>query len=436
MPHIITAVAPDSVGSDLGLEPGDALLKINGETVVDLIDYQFLCCCDQIALTVVKRDGERLLLETDKDEDEPLGLSFEGDMLAPMRMCANKCEFCFVDQQPDGLRETLCVKDDDWRRSLLMGNYVTLTNVPDKEISRIIRRGASPLYISVHAMQGEVRARMMGNPRAARIRSQLDALARGGIRFHAQAVLCPGVNDGRVLHGTVRELMQLYPAALSLALVPVGLTAHRGELPAVERYDAPRAAALLDELAVWQKSCRAKLGTTFVYAADELYLLAGRAIPPAEEYDGYPQIENGVGLVRLLEEQYESAHAHADFSDCPNAGRAIRVATGVSFAPCLADMLKRLPVPGVSVRVQPIVNRFFGESVTVAGLLTARDLLEQLPRDTGEILLLTRGMLREQQEVFLDDMSFTEFQERYGGQVRVVDAGGDSLLAALAGWEE
>ena len=266
----IAKVERGGLADELGLRKGDELLEINGEKLIDLIDYQQLMSCEDLVLTVRDRTGEVYEVECDKDMDEELGADFEGDMLGSTRLCANKCLFCFVDQLPKDMRSSLYVKDDDWRMSLMMGNYVTMTNVGDRELDRIINRHASPLYISVHATDGPLRAKLLGQPRGANLMDQLNKLAAGGIQFHGQAVLCPGINDGPVLEKTVRDMAALYPACITLALVPVGLTGHRAGLCNLKLYDRETANKLLDEVEKWQKEFRRTLGTALGAAAGEL----------------------------------------------------------------------------------------------------------------------------------------------------------------------
>jgi putative radical SAM enzyme (TIGR03279 family) len=363
--------------------------------------------------------------------------------------------FCFIDQMPKGLRETLYVKDDDWRYSLMMGNFVTLTNVSEEEFERILRRRASPLYVSVHTTDSALRCRMMNNRFAGDLMNRLTRLKDAGIRFHCQIVVCPGYNDGEVLLQTLRELKGLAPAAMSAALVPVGLTKWREGLAELRPFDRAGALRLLEDIAPFQEECLRELGSTFAFPSDEFFCLADRPIPPEDWYEGYPQIENGVGLLRLLESQMEEAQeleeemaegAHngetAHAQDAPAQGqppsRTLLIATGVSAAPHLERLTLRFAPPGVTVKVRAVINHFFGETVTVAGLLTGGDLLEQLPRQllekTGaDTLLIASCMLRHEGDRFLDDMTLEEFTRRFPLPVKVVGPGGQDLYDALRG---
>jgi len=428
MQHLICEVQKDSIADQLGIRPGDFLLSINNRQVIDWLDYQAFCCCEELDL-VIRRGDEEIEFSLEKDEYEPLGLCFDSQLMSKVRDCVNHCMFCFVDQLPAHVRPSLRVKDDDWRLSLMMGNYVTLTNVSDQELERIIERHASPLYISVHATDPELRARMLGQKLGSRLMEQLNRLRKGGIQFHAQAVLCPGINDGKALERTVEDLAALYPACRSLALVPVGLTGHREGLPELRKYTQTEAQAVLDAAAKWQKHFLREFDTAFIYPSDEFYLQAGREVPPDSFYDSYDQIENGVGLVRLLKTEFEEACEYADFSCARPAHLAI--ACGISAAPVLRDMLAPLSIPGVQVDIVPIENHFFGPSVTVSGLLTGGDLIRELKDHPADKILITEKMLRETEDIFLDDMTLQEVSSALGKPIIKVASTGDDLLEAL-----
>lgn len=425
MAHRITGVERGSPAWRAGVGEGDELIAINGEIVHDFIDYQALSAKTELILKT--RRGQ---YRVRKGEYQDAGLSFETPMMSGIRMCANKCAFCFVDQLPACARASLFVKDDDWRMSLMMGNYVSLTNVSDAELARIIRRRAFPLYISVHAMNPSLRAGMMGTPRAERLPAQLRRLADAGIAFHAQAVLVPGVNDGPELERTIRELADLAPAARSLALVPVGITRHRQGLPALRKYRPEEAEAVIALADGWRGRCLEKRGTRFVFPSDEFYLAAGRPLPSAAEYEDYAQIDDGVGMLRLLTEEMDEAYREMGEVH-PRGEKRIVVATGVSAAPFLDALLRTHPVPGADVRVRAIRNRFFGETVTVAGLLTGGDLTEQMAGETCSHILITGCMLRAEDNLFLDDMSLSEAISRVGRPIIPVGRRGGDLLKAI-----
>lgn len=437
MKHRITGIDGGSIAQELGIRAGDLLTSIGGEVVRDLIDYQALSAQSKMVLTI-ERDGQTIDFSFEKDEYEPLGLNFEENLMSGVRCCANKCVFCFEDQNPPGVRPTLSSRDDDWRLSLMTGSFVTLTNVPDMELERIIKRHASPLYVSVHATDPELRTRLMGNPKAGKILEQLNRLAEGGIRFHAQAVICPGLNDGDQLEKTIHDLAALAPAALSLAIVPVGITCHREGCYPLRLFTQEEARKTLEICHRWRAICRKHIGSAFVHPADELYLIAGMELPSDEEYEGYEQIENGVGMLRLLETEYAAAYDDAkEYDELPPERQKpaeVCIATGEAAADFIRDMLAQRPVPGVKPRVQAIPNRFFGHTVNVAGLLTGCDLLDEDTGVTGateEEIWITECMLREGEEIFLDDMTVEQLSKRLGKQVRIIRRGGENLFDAL-----
>ena len=425
----IVQVEAGGIAQGLGVRPGDVLTAINGKPVVDLIDYQTFTCHRHLTLDL-ERQGQPYRVACAKDPYAPLGLGFEQMLMSPQRNCVNHCLFCFVDQLPAQARASLRVKDDDWRMSLMMGNFVTLTNVSDRELERIIRRRCAPLYISVHATDPQLRARMLGQPRGARIMEQLRALAQAGLSFHTQAVLCPGINDGAQLQRTMEELEALGPQALSLALVPVGLTGHREGLYPLRGFTREEARRVLDQAQAMAQGCLKRRGDPFVYPADEFYLLAGRDFPPDEAYGEYPQIENGVGLCRLLQAQYSRAWQEGGL-DRARPGSAA-VACGVAVAPFLRQMLAAMPVPGVQVQVYPVENRFFGPSVTVSGLLTGSDLMRAMAGVRCDRLLISQAMLREGEHVFLDGATLEQVRDALGVELIAV-TDGQGLLEALAG---
>ena len=438
MEHLITAVEPGSPAQRSGLEAGDSLCAINGETIVDEIDYQALISASRLKLDIKRKDGKRKNITLRKQEWEPLGLHFGQSMTLSPRTCHNNCVFCFIDQMPKGLRDTLYVKDDDWRYSLMMGNFVTLTNVSDEEMDRIIKRKASPLYISVHATDPALRCRMMNNRFAGSLMDKLRRLKDAGIRFHCQIVVCPGYNDGDILLNTLHDLRSLAPAAMTVAMVPVGLTKCREGLESLVPFTAEGAAALLDSIAPFQEECRKTIGTTFAFPSDEFYCLCGRTIPDEDWYEGFPQIENGVGLLRRLEMEMEEAQFFDDEPDAPAPRRNYLIATGVSAAPHIKRLCKRFAPEGVSVKVLPVINRFFGETVTVTGLLTGGDVLSALTPENiqdCDTLLLCAVMLRHERDLFLDDMSYDEFCKRSPLPVQLVENDGQALYEALRGRE-
>ena len=432
MKHRIEGVERGSVAARHGLCPGDAVLAIGGEPLLDEIDYQALTTAPRLEIQVERVGGGQETLLIRKGEGEPLGLRFGESMTLSPRNCRNQCVFCFIDQMPKGLRDTLYVKDDDWRYSLMMGNFVTLTNLDEGEFSRIIRRKVSPLYISVHATNPEVRCRMMNNRFAGDIMEKLTRLKNAGIRFHCQIVVCPGYNDGEILLSTLRDLKSLAPAALSVAMVPVGLTKCREGLARLLPFTREGAQKLLAEIAPLQEMCRRDMGTTFAFPSDEFFCIAGESIPSDVWYEHYPQIENGVGLLRLLESEMEEAQAFDDEPDRAYPSAKLLIATGTSAAAHIRRLAKRFAPKGTTVEVLPIRNDFFGETVTVAGLLTGGDILAQLPqKPEADRLMLTESMLRHEGDRFLDDMTVEEFTARAPLPVQFAPCGGQGFYDAL-----
>ena len=416
---VISAVQPNSKAARAGLAPGDRLVRVNGGTARDLIDLSFALAEEIVELEVVKPSGETVQLRIRKNLDESMGFEFESAVFDRVRTCANKCLFCFVDQMPAGLRDTLYVKDDDYRLSFLYGNFVTLTNLTQDDFERIRRFHLSPLYVSVHTTDAELRQRMLGIPRAGEIMRQLQQFVEAGIEFHTQVVLCPGYNDGEYLTRTIRELAGLGPEVLSLAIVPVGLTRFRQDCHPLRTFTAAEAGAIVDEINDWQAKFRAKSGGSFVYLSDEFYLRAGREVPAEEIYDGYPQLENGIGLVRNFLAEWEEAGGCAQLSDAvAEAEKPTLVVSGTAFAPILADLLKSLP----TVRVQAVVNEFFGSAVNVSGLLTGRDIAAHV-RSLGiglQRIILPSTMLRKNERIFLDGMTVEELQQELEAPVSIV----------------
>lgn len=421
--QIISDVLPGSPAERAGLVKGDVLVSIDGEPVIDLVDYEHLTARETLTLEILKKNGGPELIELDKDDYEPLGLSFATSLMDKMRTCKNHCVFCFIDQMPKGGRSSLHVKDDDWRMSFVMGNYVTLTNLDERELDRVIRRRVSPLYVSLHASDPSVRRAMMKNPHAGDILPQLKKLAEAGLQFHLQIVLCPGLNDGDVLRRSIDDMLALYPHAQSLAVVPVGLTRHREGLSPLRTFTKEEAATLIDEIEARQKELLEKIGTRFVFLADEWYTLCGRTLPAYDDYEGFPQIENGVGLLRLFEGEMLFALEDREPLQTPQRFLA---AGGTSAHDFFAESYRQLTPYGITIETRAIRNRFFGESVTVGGLITGGDLVEQLKGETfGRALLIPRAMLKADEELFLDGMTKAEAEAALGTRIIPVATGED-----------
>lgn len=431
MPHIITAVHRGSAAYRSGIHPGDKLLRINGEDIIDQIDYQALSANSLVILDIERRDGKAVAITIQKDEFEPLGIQMEETLISKPRSCRNHCVFCFIDQMPPSLRNTLYVKDDDWRMSLMMGNYITLTNLSESEIDRIIRRHASPLFISVHATDGNVRKLMMKNPESDRIMEHLERFAKAGIQFHCQIVLCPGINDGAILDKTLSDLISLYPAARSAALVPVGLTKHREGLEQLRPYTKETAAELIERIKPLQQKNREMYDTAFVFPADELFSLSGLPLPEESYYEAFPQLENGVGLLRLFISDVEQSQED-DIVPCSGINH-ITIACGTSVAPFLQELATRFAPPEIQVDVKPIYNDFFGRTITVTGLITGQDLVKQLHDVKTDRILICANMLRAEGDLFLDDMSLSEAAQALPPPLFVIPNSGKAFYRALYG---
>ena len=433
LPTAITHVQPDSIADRLGLRAGDVLMRIAGENIIDQVDYQALTAREQFTMDV-RRGEQELTFKVFKEDWEPLGLTLDQSIVSRPRQCANHCIFCFIDQMPPNMRDTLYVKDDDWRLSLMMGNFITMTNLPEREMQRILRRRPTPLYISVHTTDPDLRVRMLRNPGAGDIMDRLRRLAEAGIRFHCQVVLCPGWNDGEALGRTIRDLRGLWPAARSMALVPVGLTRYREGLDPICPYTRESAAALIDSVAPLQAQCLREIGTRFVFPADEFYCLSGYPLPPDEAYEDYPQAENGVGMLRLFETDLR--WAAEDYPVPQTPPRRLLIACGTSIAPFFRQWCGELAPRGTQIEVRPIVNHFFGPSVTVSGLITGGDLTAQLQDADCDEILIARSMVRNEGDLFLDDMPLERVRALLPAPLRLVENTGEAFWRAISGLEE
>jgi len=430
---LITAIEPGSIAAELGLSPGDRLLSINDQPVQDIIDYRFLCATEDLVARVWTRQGEEWELEIEKDYHEDLGLDFGEHSFGPTRRCHNRCLFCFVDQMAPAMRETLYVKDDDYRLSFWQGNFISLTNVKDEDLQRIISRKMSPLYISVHTTNPDLRCRMLNNRFAGRIMEQLEKLALGGIEMHTQVVLCPEINDGPELERTVRDLAGLWPRVRSLAVVPVGVTRYREGLYRLRPFTKEEALRVIETIEGYRQAFTGKWDYPFVYASDEFYLMAGKPIPDTEYYADFPQTENGVGLVRLFLDEWDAVEQ--ELPAAVSQPRRVTLVTGTSGARVLRPVVERLNrVKNLTVNLEVVPNNFFGHTVTVTGLLTGQDILKALAgKKIGDLLVLPSVMLRDGEDVFLDDLTVEEFAGRLGVPVEAVDGPRELVEVLLAG---
>lgn len=422
----ISSVRKHSAAEAAGIKAGESLCAVNGLPLRDILDVSFAAADFEPVLSVRGTDGSIRAVTVPKEIDEELGLSFESAVFDKVRLCHNKCVFCFVDRMIPGLRKGLYVRDDDYRLSFLYGNFVTLTNLTEDDFERIIRNHMSPLYVSVHATDPQVRQAMMKNKHSGEIMEKLQRLFAAGIHIHAQIVCCPGWNDGTVLEKSYRDLLAVADYVEDMAIVPVGITKNKKGLPDLRLFTKEDAVAVVGTVTRWQEECRRRLGRSFIYLGDEFYILADKTIPPVEWYDGFPQLENGIGLTRnFLTEWEKAARRHRDTLN--SARRNYVIPVGVSAAallqPAIQEFNERYQTNN---RIIPVINDFFGHTVNVTGLLTGKDILAQLPENVPVIL---PSVVLNQDNLFLDDMSLEEFMDRRGGEVRI--AGGASELYNL-----
>ncbi len=428
----ITYVRDESIGAEMEIEPGDILLSINHHPIDDILDYQFHSQEETLLLEIRKINQEIWQLDIEKDFDEDLGFEFGGIVFDKMKGCVNRCIFCFVDQLPRHMRHSLYVKDDDYRYSFLYGNFITLTNLSEADWQKIETMHLSPLYVSVHCMQGELRAQMLANRRAANIKADLQRLREAHIEVHTQIVLCPGINDGSILQETIEQLAELHPAVQSVGIVPVGLTGHRGKLPLIDPVNPELARTLTELAAHYQQRFRKELDLGFVYLADEFYLRAGEPLPGAEYYDDYCQLENGIGLSRLLLQEFAELEGQLPDAIEP---REVYAITGLSAVPVLHKIIDRLQIiAGLAVQLIPVENRYFGGGVNVTGLLTGSDIIGVLGSNyEGKTVLLPEVMLRDGQHIFLDDTTIDDIMEKSGAQIITVDGSARDLAEKILG---
>lgn len=429
--HIISKVLPQSIGEEMELTPGDELISINGQVIEDVFDYHYLVDDDYLELLVRKENGEEWELEIEKDYEEDLGIEFENSLMDEYRSCRNNCIFCFIDQMPEGMRETLYFKDDDSRLSFLQGNYVTLTNMSDHDIDRIIQYHLAPINISFQTTNPQLRCKMLNNRFAGDIFPKVQRLYEAGIEMNGQVVLCKGINDGEELERTIKDLTRYLPHLKSVSIVPVGLSKYRDGLYPLEPFNKEDAERVLDTVHQWQEKLYPEYGLHFIHCSDEWYILAERELPREDQYDGYLQLENGVGMLRLLEEEVKEALLH---SDEESVKRQVSIATGRLAAPFIRKNVELVAnvYKDLEVEIFPIRNDFFGEMITVSGLITGQDLIAQLKNQKlGERLLIPCNMLRAGENVFLDDITVETVEKELGIPVVVVDEDGASFVRAL-----
>lgn len=423
---VVLSVEPNSIAQELGIEPGDRVISVDGQPLVDILDYKFFTATDEYVLEIEKKNGDVEVIEIENGDYEELGVSFENGLLDEAKMCHNRCVFCFVDQLPKGMRDTLYFKDDDYRLSALMGNYITLTNMTQGDVDRIIAMRLPRINVSVHAIDRNVRSKLLHHKNAD-VLPLMERFAQAGIHMDCQIVLCPGWNDGAVLDETITALAQLYPWVQSLSVVPVGLTKHRDKLPQIAMFDPVQAGRVIDQIEVHRNRLCGEVGTNFVFASDEFYAKSGYPLPTFESYEGFLQIENGVGLLASMIQEFQEAAAQGGKgASFPKQ----TLATGVSAAPYLAELVGRVTPQTQVVAIQ---NDFFGHTITVAGLLTGRDIIAQLKgRDLGERVLLP-AVLLNYDGVLLDDVTPQQIAAALGTPVQIIETDGAALYGSLFG---
>ena len=432
--HIVEKVLPGSIAEEMEIIPGDALLEINGDKIEDVFDYQYYTQDEYIEILVRKPSGEEWLLEIDKGYDEDLGITFENGLMDDYRSCHNKCIFCFIDQMPKGMRDTLYFKDDDSRLSFLQGNYVTLTNMSDEDVDRIIRYNLSPINVSFQTTNPELRCRMLNNRFAGQALEKAWKLAQAGIIMNGQIVLCKGVNDGAELDRSIRDLSAYLPNLESVSVVPVGLSKYRDGLYPLEPFTKEDAQDVLRIIHGWQNKIYPEYGTHFVHASDEWYILAEEELPQEEQYDGYLQLENGVGMLRLLLDEFAEAMEEDRINGRQVRAKHITLATGRLAYRFIKQMAMQMEerYEGLQIDVIAIRNDFFGEMITVSGLLTGQDIMAQLKdRDLGEKLLLPQNVLKSGEPVFLDDYTLDDIEKALQVRIDIVKSSGRDFIEAI-----
>ena len=433
MEHIVKEILEGSIAQEMEIEPGDNILAVNDHPIEDIFDYQYLINDEYIELLVKKSDGEEWLLEIDKDYDEDLGIVFENSLMDNYKSCYNKCIFCFIDQNPKGMRDTIYFKDDDSRLSFLQGNYITLTNMKEKDIDRIINYHLAPINISVHTTNPKLRCSMLNNRFAGAILDYIRKFYEAGIPMNGQIVLCKGINDGEELWRTISDLMEFVPVMESLSVVPVGLSDYRDGLFHLEPFNREDACEVIDIIEHFQKKAFERHGTHFVQASDEWYINAGRDFPEADRYDGFIQLENGVGMVRLLMDEFDEEWSSVEGDD---REYEVSMVTGVLVYDSIKLLADRIPekFPNVKVHLYKIINDFFGHRITVTGLLTGGDIRKQLTGKTlGQRLILPSNTLMADEPKFLDDVTLAELTDALQVDVCIVESSGADFIHAVIG---
>lgn len=423
----VSRVFSKSIAEEAGIESGDELLEVNGEPVLDCIDYKYKISEEHVDVTIKKPNGEIFVVEIEKDYDEDLGIEFENPLMDKPKTCKNKCIFCFIDQMPKNMRSSLYFKDDDYRMSFAQGNFISLTNIDEKDLNRIIKQRLSPLYVSVHTTDMQLRKKMMGNEKAGELMNYLKRLVESKIEIHCQIVLCPDINDGENLDKTINDLIKFWPQVKSVAVVPVGLTKYRQRLFKLLPFDKKRARYVVEQVSSWQKKIKKQIGYTFVFLADEFYLQADMDFPPLESYEDFPQIENGVGLVAVFTNEF--MNIKKKLPKKISRKKEVSIATGVLAESVLRPVVNEFnKVDNLKVNLYPIINNFFGTQITVSGLITAGDLINQLKgKPLGEKLLIPETMIKEGDLRFLDNLTIKEVEETLKTPLKIVEISAEEL---------
>ncbi len=442
--HMVREVIPGSIAEEMGIEAGDVILSVNDNEIEDVFDYRYLMKDEYVEVLVRKADGEEWLLEIDKDYDEELGVEFENDLMSGYRSCSNRCIFCFIDQMPPGMRETLYFKDDDSRLSFLQGNYITLTNMSEHDVERIVKMQLAPINISVQTTNPDLRCKMLHNRFAGEKLQFLDRFYEGHVEMNGQIVCCKDVNDGEELRRSIEDLMKYLPFMRSVSVVPAGLSKFREGLYPLKLFTRKEAGQIIDMIEGYQRICFDRYGLHFIHASDEFYLLAERDFPEEARYDGYIQLENGVGMMRLFWEEFSEAVRkllkEPDYAEkWRKVKRTLTIATGKLAFSIMREAAEKMTeiCPGLTIHVHAIRNDFFGETITVAGLVTGQDLIAQMKErqeagaDLGDTLLIPCNMLRSGEQVFLDDVTVQDVERALGISVKAVESGGQDLVAAV-----
>lgn len=435
--NVIIKVEKGSIAEELGIEPGDILVSINDKEVIDVFDYRYLIHDEYIEMCIEDPSGEQCVAEIEKDYNEDIGIIFESGLMDKAKSCSNKCIFCFIDQLPPNMRDTLYFKDDDSRLSFLQGNYVTLTNMSNEDIDRIVYYHLSPINISVHTTDLELRKKMLKNKNADKVLDIMKRLADAGIEMNLQVVLCNGINDGAHLDKTIEDCAKYYPNAKSMSVVPIGLTKYREKLHTMKPFNKEDCIKVILQVENWQSKLKKKLGTSFVFVSDEFYLKADRGMPSYESYEDFTQYENGVGMIALMEEEFKQCFEKLKGDH--NKDRTVSIGTGMAAYKLISSLCSQLMVkyPRLKIIVYPIQNDFFGTDITVAGLLTGTDIMNQLKdKELGEYLILPDSVLRNETTTLLDDVEINDIEKKLNILIKITQNSGLHFIQNILNTEE